>query len=178
MFTVVKWLQSATIMLLPDNKTVFVSSDVAESTPPVKCQATVNCVTTKKVTRIIFTENTKLNVTPGNNYSISVQVITADTNELLEEHSISKNISVPTKFPSKQNLNQSIHKSYSDVSIVIFYPTATHKDDDNVAIFIAAILGGVAVLMFVTVITTICCVRRRGTVYVNIFVCTLNSSFV
>ena len=93
-FTSVRWLRSATITLLPDNRTVSVLCDVNESSPPVNCCVTVNCTTCELVISKVFTGSTELSVSPLNNYSISVQVIRSN-GTAVEDFNIVDTLSVP-----------------------------------------------------------------------------------
>ena len=97
-----RWLRSATITLLPDNRTVSVLCDVNESSPPVNCLVTVHCPTRELVISEVFTGSTELSVSPLNNYSVSplnnysvsVQVIRSNRTAV-EDFSIVKTFSVP-----------------------------------------------------------------------------------
>jgi len=96
--TVVQWLQSASITLLPDNKAVFVSCSVTESSPPVECLVVMNCSTCKEDTpkiRVPFTNHTTLMVLPETTYYISVQVIRTDVFETLDDYTFVKSVIVP-----------------------------------------------------------------------------------
>jgi len=95
-FTDVRWLKSATITLLSDNKTVSVLCDLNESSPPVKCSVIVNCTTHKSVTTEVFdTGSTTVRITPGNDCCITVQAVSTDTEKPLEDYSITKTLSFP-----------------------------------------------------------------------------------
>jgi len=100
-FTDVRWLKSATITLLSDNKTVSVVCDINESSPPVECRVVVDCMTCKSVpTEVFVTRRTEVKVTPGNDYYISVQAVATDTEKPLENYSVAKTLSVPSSSPS------------------------------------------------------------------------------
>ena len=91
-----RWLKSATITLLPDNKTVSVLCDLNKSSPPVKCFVIVNCTTCKSVTSKVFAAgSTEKKVTPGNDYYISVQAVSTDTERPVEDYSVRKSLSIP-----------------------------------------------------------------------------------
>ena len=100
--TVVQWLQSASITLLPDNKTVSVSCSVTEASPPAMCLVIISCNTCKKLTpntRMLFTNHTTLMVSPEASYHISVQVVRTDVFDTLENHTFAKTVTVPKPAP-------------------------------------------------------------------------------
>ena len=118
MFTGVRWLRSATITLLPDNRTVSVLCDVNESSPPVSCLVTVNCTTCELVISKVFTGgNMEIKVIPDNSYVISVQAIRTDTERLFEDYSVTQTISVPRS----TSLSMLICNTLIKVSIFAFY---------------------------------------------------------
>ena len=92
-----RWLRSATITLLSDNRTVSVVCDVNESNRPVNCRVTINCTTCDQMITKVFNGNIELRVTPQNNYSISVQVIREDNGVPVEDYSVVETLSVPER---------------------------------------------------------------------------------
>jgi len=118
--TAVRWLQSASITLLPDNKAVFVSCSVTESSPPVECLVVKNCSTCKEDTPntlVPFTNHTTLMVSPEASYYISVQVIRIDVFKQLEDYTIVEFVTVPK--PVNQPNTGTSCKSYDCKSLIV-----------------------------------------------------------
>jgi len=58
-------------------------------------------MTCKSVTtEVSVTGRTKVKVTPGNDYYISVQAVEIDTEKPLEDYSVAKTLSVPSSSPN------------------------------------------------------------------------------
>ena len=95
----VRWLQSATIMLLPDNQSIYISCNVTESTPTVKCLARLNCSICDEVTSEVFIRHTEISVMADTDYHISVLVVESQNSMPLENYSIVETVSVPKLTP-------------------------------------------------------------------------------
>ena len=102
----VQWLQSATIQLLPNNQSIYVSCDVTESTPTIKCLARLNCSTCDEVTCKVFTRHTELSVMADTDYHISVLVVESQNSMPLENYSIVETVSVPKLTPEPNPTHQ------------------------------------------------------------------------
>ncbi|XP_065917277.1 uncharacterized protein [Dysidea avara] len=143
----VRWLQSASITLLPNNKGVSVSCDVTESSPSVMCYVTISCSTCKEVTPITsmaFTNHTTLIVSPEASYHISVQVVRTDVFEKLEEYTFAETVTVPKPAPQSNT------------------GTSSSSDDNNTIIYIIVVVAAVVIVgVLVMIVSCVLCVLKR-----------------
>ena len=92
-----QWLQSATVLLSPDNKTITVTCLLSEASPQANCLATLNCTECRDhpFTIMSFDKSTQLSVIPNKHYVITVQAVRTDDGEPLETYTITKFLRIP-----------------------------------------------------------------------------------
>ena len=100
------------ISVLPDNKTILVTCEVAS--PQAECLVTINC--TKCLDGLynstFFRQSLQLTITPGDSeyYVVTVQAIRTDNNDILEEHAVTETIRIPeAKKPSDDSSVQGVY---------------------------------------------------------------------